>query len=97
MNLTLIRLLQKFNDPIIIIIISSMLGLFLILFFFLGRATIERHYKKHHMRGIYDDEVTRLNEENIKLRLQVKDLLHKNKYYMEIFSGIRHLIKKGEK
>lgn len=96
MNLTLIRLLQKLSDPIIIFVISGILALLLIIFFLLGRATIERHYKKHHMRGIYDDEVTRLNIENIKLKLQIKELLHKNKYYMEIFTGMRHLIKKGE-
>ncbi len=96
MNLTLIRLLQKLGDPIIIFVISGVLALFMIVFFLLGRATIERHYKKHHMRGIYNDEVTRLNEENMILKLEKKELLHKNKYYMEIFSGIRHLIRKGE-
>jgi len=96
MNLTLIRLLQKLGDPIIIFIISGTLALFLILVFLLGRATALNHLKKHHMREIYDDEVTRLNEENMRLKLDKKDLLHKNKYYMEIFSGMRHFIKKGE-
>jgi len=73
-----------------------MLALLLIIFFFFGRAMALRHLKKHHMRGIYDDEVTRLNEENMRLKLDKKDLLHKNKYYMEIFSAIRYHVKKGE-
>ncbi len=96
MNLTLIRLLQQLNDPIIIIVLSIVLSLVFGLFYLIGRASAEKHIIKYHLKEFYDDEYNKLSKENIDLKIQNKDLLEKNKIYMEVFSGMRYLVRKGE-
>ena len=96
MNLTLIRLLQRLSDPIIIIVLSVGLALLLLIFFLIGRAGVERHIIKHHLKEFHDDEFKKLSEENIQLTIQNKVLLAKNKTYLEVFSGMRYLVRKGE-
>ncbi len=87
--------------PIIILITGFIVVLCLIVLLISVSLTIvvrvaERNIIKKYLPSITGSEIQRLTTENKRLKADKAVLLEKNKYYMETFSGLRHLIIKGE-
>ncbi len=87
--------------PHLILYIAFILVLCLIILLISISLTIvvriaERNIMKKYLPSIKGSEIRRLTMENKKLKADKIDLLARNRLYMNTFSGLRHLIVKGE-
>ena len=73
-----------------VIIILSLLGIGL---YMLGRSVALRHLINHHIKDIARDEIEDLTAENVKYRLIIEQLKRDNRKFVDVLSGIRHLLR----
>ena len=76
-----------------VLIILSGIGIVL---FLAGRATALWHLIKHHLPDIADDEHKKLIAKNGINEIIIARLREDNKLYVEVLSGMRHLLRKGD-
>jgi len=76
--------------------IIIVLGILLFLAYMIGRAMALKHLIKYHIPEILDDEVKEMKANLALFEAENDRLRIKNKEYVNVLSGVRHLLRRGE-
>ena len=90
------RMMERVEDNLFLMVIIIVLGILLFIAFMIGRATALNHLKKYHLKEISDDVITELKAKSLMDDIIIEELREKKKLHMDVLSGMRHLLRKGE-